>query len=306
MEVIEEVGYRPNLVARALKSSKTRTVGFIVNNIANPFYAEVLSGAEQVASEHGYSIIVCNTGQSFAKALEHLDGLERRRVDGVIYSCIGIESDATLAQRITVLQERGIGVVLLGRKLDGVIVDAVLCDVAEMTYTATRHILSLGHTAVAFVAGFRGTVDTNNRLQGYIRALTEAGITPQESRICYADYRTEGGMKAARELLDAADRPTAIVAANDLMAMGIMAVAKERGMHLPRDLAITGCDDIFCAPFLEPSLTTVRQPKYEMGKVAMCHLLDVLERRNPKRSTKTVLATELIVRASSGASLGAI
>jgi LacI family transcriptional regulator len=294
---VARLRYEPNLVARGLKKRVTNTVGLIVPDISNPFYPAIARGIEDVASRAGRSVLLCNTYEDLAKERAYLSLLDKRMVDGLIFATV----EANTAH-LRMLRRRGVPVVLIARAPAGVSIDAVLIDNRRGGRDATEHLLHLGHERIAFIGGPAGLTVAAERCAGYEDALTAAGFTPDPALVRTGNFRADGGAGAVAALLDGGVAFTAIVAANDLTAIGAMEELRRRGYGVPREVAIVGFDDITFASLVEPRLTTIAQPKYRMGCLAMERLLELLGHGDP-RPRRTVLEPELVVRDSCGARL---
>ena len=297
MGAVTRLRYHPNLVARGLKKRVTHTVGLIVPDISNPFFPAIARGIEDVASRAGFGVLLCNTYEDLAKERAYLNLLDHRMVDGMIFATVGANTT-----HLRMLRRRGVPAVLIARVPEGVGIDAVLVDNRRGTREATEHLLHLGHRHIAFIGGPPTLPDAIERRAGYEEALVAAGIAVAPVLIRDGGFRAEGGAAAVEVLLEQPLPFTAIVAANDLMAIGAMEKLRRRGRRIPEDVAIVGFDDITFASLVEPRLTTVAQPKYRMGRLAMERLLDLLGGgdRTPRR---LVLEPKLVVRESCGARL---
>jgi len=291
-EVIAETGYRPSHIARSLATARTATLGLAVPDISNPFFSVIARGAEQMASEHGYSILLCNTGEDTSRELEVLNLLHERYVDGVIV-CGFRQEDAPLQKVLSQFN----AVVLVNRRLEEEAFPAVLVDDVLGGYLVTQHLLQMGHTAVGFVAGPTNSYSGTRRFQGYKQALADAGIEPKEGWVEYCTPTVVNGEKAAHILLETHPELSALFCYNDLVAIGAFRGCKALGLHVPADIAIAGFDDIMLAGVVSPSLTTCRVPRVEMGSLAVSMLIDYINDKADRRG-EIVVKPELIVRAS--------
>lgn len=264
LAIIAELRYVPSAVARSLKSDQTRTIGVMVPDNANPCYAELIRGIQDTALARGYHLILCNAYDDPHKQAVYLRGLMEKRLDGLVLVVVRAEEE--LAQ---LLREQGRPLVLVDRAVPGVAADFIETDQLTSGFRATRHLIELGHTDIACVYGpFRQTP----RLAGYRRALLEAGIVPRQEFQVRADFTSEGGFQAFRQLLALDRRPSAVFACNDLMALGGLCAAAEAGVQVPAQLSVIGHDDIAQAAWAAPRLTTMAQPKYAMGE-RVAHML---------------------------------
>jgi LacI family transcriptional regulator len=294
LQAMAELAYRPNAVARSLRRGRTHTLGLVLPDSANPYFAELGRAIETAAFSRAHSVILCNTEGDLRRERAYLDLLAKGQVDGLLLVPAGDHGDGLRG-----LLRRGPPVVLVDRAVADEPVDAVLSDKRGGAYLATRHLLALGHRRVGCIGGPSGLAVTGQRLQGYRDALRETGLPVDEGLVRRGDYHPGSGRAAARELLEAPDPPTAIFAGNDLMAFGVLRAAAELGRRVPADLALVGFDDIELASYTSPPLTTVTQSAAEVGRAAVELLLERLAdpARPPVRRT---LPTRLVVRASCG------
>lgn len=294
LEAAARLNFVPSAVARALVSGKTKTLGMVITDNASPVYADIVKGVEAAAKRAGFGILLCNSADSQDQALACLALFQAKQVDGVLLT--PVQSDR---RDIEFLQQAGIPHILLLRHFGDPDTDAVITDNVAGGRLATNHLIELGHTRIAHIAGPAHTSSAQGRLAGYLAALGEHGLASDPALIRHAPYTIEGGYQAALPLLSEPDRPTAIFAANDLIAIGVMKAARELGLRIPDDLALVGGDNIELAEYLAVPLTTFRQPAWEIGAHGAELLLARL-RGEREHAEQVVLPTELIVRASSG------
>ena len=287
-----ELGYQPNALARSLRRKQTHTFGLIVPDSANPFFAELARGIEDTSFDVGYSVILCNSNGDPARERLYLDVLATKQVDGILLVAAGEST-----QPVDALRARDIPVVIVDRDVPGLAADCVLTDNAQGGRLATEHLIALGHRRIGCIAGPADLTPSADRVTGYRQALQAAGISADETLIVRGDFRDRSGYQGAQQLLALADPPTAMFACNDLMAIGAVGAVLEHGWQVPDDISIIGFDDIHLAAYVNPPLTTVAQPKYELGAVAAAMLLERLgEREMPPR--RRLLVAELVVRRS--------
>ncbi|MGA2503159.1 MAG: LacI family DNA-binding transcriptional regulator [Anaerolineales bacterium] len=292
--VIRELGYRPNALARSLRSGETCTIGLILPDSANPFFAEVGRSIEMAAFEAGYSAILCNTENDIEKEHIYLDVLIKKQVDGMIFVGAGEDFDSYKK-----LLEMKVRVVAMDRDYPDLEMDVVISDNLQGGKLATQHLISLGHKRIGCIAGPSKVNLSAQRVTGYIQTLEQAGLPVDRKLIVSGDFHPGSGQEAATSLLAIQDPPTAIFACNDLMAIGVLRAGMILGRRIPQDLALVGYDDIELASFTTPPLTTVQQPKKEMGIIALKYLLDRIrtEHSSPQKAS---LPVSLVVRGSSG------
>ncbi len=289
---IRELAYVPSAVARSLKHNVTHTVGMMIPNSSNPYFAEVLRCIEDRCFGEGYNVILCNSDDDPHKQGIYLRVLAERRIDGLIVVSSG--EDAALPE---LLAELSIPLVLVDREVDQVNCDLV--EVAHMQggYLATRHLLSQGHRQIACIGGREDLAPSRERIAGWRLAMGEGGTPPSDHLLLRGDFTSRGGYEAMHALLRQPKRPSAVFVCNDLMAIGAMCAAYEAGLRVPDDLSVIGFDDIELASFASPPLTTVAQPKQSIGALAVDMLLERIrgKRSEPRR---VVLQPELRIRAS--------
>jgi LacI family transcriptional regulator len=289
-----DLNYVPSATARALVFGRTQTIGMVVTDNASPVYAGIVRGVEEVVNRVGFGLLLCNSADDQIRALSCVDLLRAKQVDGVLLTPV-----QTSREDVDALREAGIPYVLLLRHFSDPVDPAVLVDNETAGYVATRHLLDLGHRRIGHVAGPEHVSSARERLAGYRRALGEVGAAFEPEIVAHGAYTIEGGYRATSALLDRTERPTALFAANDLQAVGVMKATGERGLAIPNDLALVGGDDIELAGFLATPLTTFHQPALEIGRRGAAMLLARLQDGDIE-PRQDVLTPELIVRASSG------
>jgi LacI family transcriptional regulator len=292
LAAMESLNYRPNALARSLRQGKTNTLGLVLPDSANPFFAEISRSIEDEAFKKGYSVFLCNTELDTQRELFYVDVLSKKQVDGIIFVAAGDQADS-----LEFLVGRNMPVVMVDRNVPNVEIDAVLTDNQLGGYLATRHLLELGHRRIACISGPSSITPSAERMIGYRKALEEAGIAYDERLILRGDYHAQSGMEITHSILKMNPRPTAIFALNDLMALGALRAAAEAGCSVPGDLAVVGYDDLEIARFANPPLTTIAQPKKEIGVQAIELLVDRISQKG-RPPSRLVLPPELIVRRS--------
>ncbi len=292
LAAMRELGFRPNALARSLRRKQTHTFGIIVPDSANPFFAEVARGIETASFASGYSVILCNSDGDADRELLYLDLLTQKQVDGIFLVASGDASEHTAR-----LQDRTIPIVLIDRELPAPNIDCVVIDNVEGSRLATQHLVDLGHRRIACITRLGASSPGAERLAGYQRALADAGIEYNERFVLDGSFHDRDGYLAAQALLAQDEPPTAIFAANDLMAMGAIAAACQANIVVPHQLSVVGFDNIHLAEFFNPPLTTVAQPKHELGVIAAQMLFARLE-NSAMPPQRQLLSTELIVRGS--------
>src|SRR5512133_1465261 len=231
------LNYRPNTLARSLRQGKTNTLGLVLPDSANPFFAEISRSIEDEAFNKGYSVFLCNTELDTQRELFYVDVLSKKQVDGIIFIAAGDQTDS-----LDFLVRENMPVVMIDRDVPNVQVDAVLPDHQLGGFLATHHLLEIGHTRIACIAGPSSITPSAERIIGYRKALEQAGVPFDESLLFRGDYHAQSGMEITHAILQMDPRPTAIFALNDLMALGALRAAAEDGCTVPKDLAVVGYD----------------------------------------------------------------
>ncbi|WP_040948878.1 LacI family DNA-binding transcriptional regulator [Gorillibacterium massiliense] len=272
LQVAEELGYRPNAIARGLVNKRTQTIGVLFPNVSGGFSTDILHGMEEAAHENGFSIIVCNTARDGERTMKYLQVLREKQVDGIIFASQVIKDDY-----VTELAAMRVPVVLVNTLASKDSIPYVKVDDQQAAYQATTYLIQNGHREIAMIAGTLGDRLTGlPRLKGYRQALEDHGIPFSESRVAYGDFQLEGGRSAMEKLLSEAPPFTALFAASDEMAIGAMGVAFEGGIKIPRDLSIIGYDDLIVSRMIYPPLTTIHQPLALMGRSALEMLIALI------------------------------
>lgn len=292
-DAIDELGYSPNLVARSLRQSRTGTIGLIVPDNSNPFFAEIAKGVEDAGFEQGYSVILCNSNAMPERELAYLEVLRSKRVDGIIFIATTAE-----IKSIRPLVEGGIPAVTFYRDSSDMNVDRFFIDNERAGYLATKYLIALGHRHLACIQPASAVTPSALRIAGFKQALLEHGLEVDDILMPRGDNLFQGGWEAARTLLDSGRRITAIFASNDAMAIGCIRALRDRGLRVPDDISVTGVDDIHLATVIEPTLTTVAQPKYEAGRQAVTMLVNRITGEYGGGARQVQLDIELIVRES--------
>jgi LacI family transcriptional regulator len=270
-EAMAALDYHPDHVARNLKVGRTHIIGMIVPDITNPFYTEVVSGLETEALRNGYTLILCNSGEDPQREQHYLDMLFSRRVDGVVLACA--DSSAAYDRLI----RRRFPLVFVDRIPVGYTRAAVTTDNVAATYEATRHLIELGHTRIAIIGGrllFSNGID---RVEGFRKAMQEAHLPVRAEYFCSGDFQIESGYKCGLDLMRLREPPTAVLACNNKMTLGLVRALGELRVPCPEQVSVLGFDDFEWAANFSPKLTTVAQPMHEMGRQAMNMLMDKIK-----------------------------
>jgi LacI family transcriptional regulator len=290
---IAELGYMPNVLARQLRSRRTKTLALVMTDIANPFFTTIARGVEDAARPKGYAVMFCNTDESVDEELDYVRVLIQRRVDGVLLVPASDSSGS-----LELLKANGLPAVVLDRRLRSGAVDAVRADSEGGAYLAARHLLDLGHREIAVLVGPESVSTSADRVSGYRRAMLEAGIDPDTQQILFGQYTEASGHEMTGRLIAAHSRPTAIFAGNNFIAFGAIQALREAGLEIPDDISIVVFDDL-PQGWVMPFLTVIAQPAYEIGRLAAEMMIERLEADQPLEQRTIVLPCELITRRSS-------
>ncbi|MBZ5602080.1 MAG: LacI family transcriptional regulator [Acidobacteriia bacterium] len=290
-EIAQRFGYRPNFVGRSLATQRTQTIGVVVNAIADPIVAEMVSGVEAVARAHDYSVYLANCHADPETEMRVVQSFHERRVDGILVAAsrVGALYEPIAAQMRT-------PIILINNQHPSSYKYSVNINSIPGSREAVGHLVALGHRDIAYIGDRFGYQTDLDRFSGYRQALELAGIAAREEWIVHGDGKLEGGTLAMRKLLDLPALPSAVFCYNDMTAIGALRVIHEHSLRVPQDISLAGFDDLFLASYTEPPLTTVRQPKHEMGRMATEILLRILAGEDS--DARTEVKGELIVRAS--------
>ncbi|GGL83781.1 LacI family transcriptional regulator [Streptomyces fumigatiscleroticus] len=299
LDAVEELGYTPNGLARSLVTARTRSIGLAVSTTSNPYFTEILRGVEAGALEHGYSLLVADPHDDPEHELTVVRLLHERRVDGVI-----VAPSAAPHALVAHLTRHRVPAVFLDRLVDppadGISrLDQVCAENAEPTARLVTHLAGLGHRRIGLVAGLPGLSTTSERIAGYRQGLAAAGLPHDARLLVHGDSASAGAARATAALLSLASPPTALITANDAMTIGALRTLRDRGLSVPRDMALCCFDDFPWADLFSPRLTAVAQPGERIGAEAVRLLLDRLAA--PDRPARTVrLPCVLVHRTSCG------
>jgi LacI family transcriptional regulator len=296
LRAAEALGYQPNPIARSLKTSRTTTVGLVIPDLTNPLFPPIVRGIENVLESEGYNVWIVNTDNDPDRERAQIDSLRSRQVEGLIIATARLEHPL-----LRQLQEQGVKMVLVNRRSENLQISCVTADDATGIALAVKHLADLGHTRIAHLAGPQGTSSGVVRSRAFRHAVRDHGLADDPSLIVECAHWNEGdGAAGMRELLDRGADVTAVVAGNDLIALGCYDVFAERGISCPEDISVVGFNDMPFLDKLRPPLTTVRVPHYELGAEAARMLLDCIG--EPERSSRSLLLpVSLVLRDSTAA-----
>ncbi|AHG93772.1 regulatory protein LacI (plasmid) [Gemmatirosa kalamazoonensis] len=297
---IDALGYQPSRVARRLRKDPARAnlIGLVVPDIENPFFADVVRGVEDVAQRHDYMLFLGNADEDARRETHYLELMRAESVDGVI-----VPASAEAEPLVARLAAAGLPIVCVDRRMPSLAVDTVVADNVRGAAEAVEHLLDVGHRRIGFVGGRPDLSTSRERYEGYQRALAERDVAVDPSLVRFGDSRQESGRRLTRELLAQREPPTAILVGNNLMTLGALEAIHVLRRRIPDDIAVIGYDDMPWALALNPPLTAVRQPGYEMGRCAAELLLKRIEAPARPTTVRTLRPT-LVVRESCGARRG--
>jgi LacI family transcriptional regulator len=300
-DAMKELNYRPNSLARSLRSGRTRTIGLVLPDISNLFFAEISRKIEDRGFDYGYSVILCNTDENPDKEMLYVDVLMEKQVDGIIFISAGAENED-----IFNLDNVDVPIVIADRDISSSNSDVVLVDNFKGGFDAANYLLSLGHHRIGCITGPSKVTPSAQRVEGYKKALMEADIQIDEKILYAGDFGFESGESAMWTMLNNPDLPSAVFVCNDMMAIGAIRAIQVTGRKIPEDISLIGFDNIPFAGTVYPSLTTIAQPIHEMADIAVDLLVERIKIKHDQKHSKSekpiykrvVLATKLIERES--------
>ncbi len=290
---IEQLNYRPNKLARNLRKLESKTIVAVVPDISNMFFSDIIRGIEGVARENGYHVLLGNTFNDTNREIDYIELIKEKLADGVIL----LTARIPMQQIVEIAEE--LPVVLACEYIDGADVPTVTIDNISSARKAVNHLIALGHRRIGFISGPLQVIVSRDRLKGYHQGHLQHDLPIDESLVQEGDFTVESGYRMATRLLALTSPPTAIFAANDEMAIGAIQAIREKGFRVPEDIAVVGFDDIRLATLFDPPLTTVSQPKLEIGSKAAEILLKIIN-HEPVERRQVVLSDQLIIRQSCG------
>jgi DNA-binding LacI/PurR family transcriptional regulator len=293
-QIAASLGYRPSAIARSLATKKTKTIGVVVTSIADPFIADVVSGVEEAANDHGYSVFLANSNANPDREVRVVHSFHERRVDGIL-----VTASRVGALYVPLLSQLKVPIVLINNQhpdeTDHFIYSVTIDNIKASTQVM-RHLIGLGHKRIAYIGDRGGFQSDIERLAGYRQALASAEYPFLPELVVHGDGKPGGGEQAMESLLALANPPTAVFCYNDMSALGALRALHSHGIKIPEELSVVGFDDLAIASYTSPLLTTVSQPKQQMGRMAMEIMIKLLSRIDSKTNIK--VEGELIVRES--------
>jgi LacI family transcriptional regulator len=296
MEAMAALDYHPDAIARGLKTGKTNAIGVVIPDITNAFYPEVVRGVEDAARRAGYAVLLCDSNENASNEDAHLATLFSRRVDGVLLACC-----ANSTAYATMVRRR-FPMVFVDRIPPAVAEGTVSSDNLQAGYMATRHLLELGHQRIAMLAGNTVLSPHHDRLEGFRKAMQESHLPIRDEYLACGDVQIENGIEATQRLLQLAAPPTAIMVSNNKLLLGVLQSLDENKIPVPQQVSILGFDDFVWNRYFSPSITSIAQSTYEMGRRSFELLLQIMHRKKGERLPEKHirLAAELRLRNSTG------
>lgn len=291
-QAIEHLGYRPNVAARSLTTQQSRIIGYIVSDVTNTFFAEIMRGIEDVFIANNYSIMVCNTNEVLEREQYYIDILLKQGVDGIIA--------AATSQNWDVLNEAAklnVPIILLDRDFENSNATYVGVNNKQGAYLGTKHLIDCGYKDIGILSGFLRLSTMRDRLAGFELALQEQGLPFRDDWALSSPLTVEAGTRSLKTLMSKADRPSAIFISNNLLSLGALVGLQEMGLSCPEDVALVAFDDHPWAKVSDPPLTVISQPTYHIGETAANKLLEMLNKQQAKTAS-TIFNCELVIRAS--------
>jgi LacI family transcriptional regulator len=298
VEMAKEMNYQPNLLAQSLRISRTNTLGVIVPEITSHFFASCISGIQDHAIKRGYNVMICQSNESLEQEKANIKTLVASQVDALL---ISLSRETNHFEHLEDLYSREIPFVLFDRVHEEMPVSKITFNDFGGAYQVTKHLIETGCKNVMYVSGPEDLYISKKRKEGYLKALNEFGLTERPELIKITDLTTEGNLKVAQEIIDMNPRPDGVFCMIDPLAVDVLTHWKSKGIHIPEDISLAGFTNNPTSAVVEPPLTTVSQPGYEMGKLAVSHLLDQLDGLASDDPISIVLETTLVVRKSTNA-----
>jgi LacI family transcriptional regulator len=299
LEYAEKTNYQPNPIAQSLKERKSHSIGVVVGEIANSFFSQIINGIESVAKTRNYNVIISQSHESYEKETSNLQDLTSRSIDGLL---ISVSSETTDFSSFKELNAKGMPIVFFDRIVDEVNTHKVIADNFTGAYNATSHLVKCGYKRIATICNASILSIAKERLAGYCKALTDNDIPVDDKLIQYCKH---GGMfrdeleESLRQLFKGKQRPDAIFASSDKITTGCLRILKSQGIRVPDDMGLIGFSNLDLTELLDPPLSIIKQPAFEMGKMATELLIQLMESKAPvKNFETTVLTTEMIIRGS--------
>lgn len=293
LDAIKKLGYRPNIVARSLKTQRTKTIGILIPDISNQFYPEIVRGAEDVSNIYDYNVILCNSDLDIEKEKEYLRVLKEKMVDGVLYMSSSLQDEI-----LDLINELDLQTVLIETRDKEGLLPSVTIDNIKGSYDSTNHLIKKGLKEIAFIGTKKDNMNAwGERYIGYEKALEEAGINIDPELVYLNSIKVKTGYEAIQHFLKSKKKFSGVVCASDDIAMGAINALRDNGLEVPKDVSVIGFNDNYAASIFYPKITTISQPTYDMGSVAMRMLIKLLNKKEIDKPNY-VLEHQLVERES--------
>ncbi len=293
-ELAIQIDYHPNLLAQHLKQQRTNTIGVVIPDTVNRFFAKAIGGIQQVANQAGFNVIICQSNETVSLERNNLKTLMASKVDGLL---ISVSRETDRHDHLQYAIDKEVPIVLFDRIIEELHASQVYSDNYEISFQGTEHLLAQGCKRIAFIAGPRHLYNSRNRLNGYLAALKKHNISVAESLIVDSNYGTNDAEEYMRHLLNLRQKPDGIFAINDMAAMEIIHILKKRGLNVPKDVAVLGFNNETICRLVEPSLSSIDHPAFDMGAAAAEILLRQIS-KNEIFQEKRLIKSRLVVRES--------
>jgi LacI family transcriptional regulator len=293
LAAIAKLGYEQPTIPQPQQANHG-SIGLVITDILNPFFPEIVRGVEDAAGINGLTMLLCNTSEDPQRESQALHALVKRNVDGIIVCASRIANN----DLISLHENHKMPFVVINRYLNHPDIPCIIVDFEDATYRSTQHLLSLNHTRIAYLAGSGTITPSLAKQRGIEKALEEVSLTLRPEWCPVSFPNVEGGFQAMSSLLAQEEKPTSVIAYNDIMALGALHAIRKHGLRVPDDISLIGCDGIAMAAHSNPPLTTINQPKYRMGQLAMETLRQIIEGNYAPNSGYTLMECPLIVRES--------
>ncbi|CAN7348258.1 LacI family DNA-binding transcriptional regulator [Paenibacillus sp. LjRoot153] len=296
LKIIRDLNYRPNPMARGLKQMRTNIIGIVLSNLSNPFWSRVLEGVEDTCRQSGYSLMVCNSNEDSEREAGLIDGLQMRQVDGII-----VNPTVNNKELYTEIVQKKYPFLVINRRISDLDVDDVVVDNIQGARLAVEHFIERGRRKlVCFVYEPEGISTWQERIQGFKKAMSENGLVVTEQSVIQVDNASGRAKAAIIDYFRQKPDVDAVFSTNNMMTLEILEGFKELGVEVPGQVALIGYDETVWAKHLNPPLTTIEQPAYEMGRIAAKNLIQRIDSKTARKPKHVVLKPSLIVRQSSG------
>lgn len=294
LEIAQKLNYQPNVLALNLKQQRTNTIGVVIPETVNRFFAKAIGGIQRVANQAGYNVMICQSNESYVTERNNLQSLVGAHVDGILVS-VSSETDRT--DHFDTLLQKNIPVVFFDRIREELQTSQVYTDNYEISFEATEHLIAQGCRRIALVAGPQNLYNSRNRMKGYVDALQKHSLPLKNEYVIHANFRHGNTEEYTRYLINLPERPDAIFAINDYAAIEMMHIIKKSGLRIPSDIAVLGFNNENIGRFVEPSLSTIDHPAFDMGIAAAEILLQKIKTGNLEQQ-KRLIKSRLVIRES--------